>query len=107
VPPEGNTYAGNGTPNQNESNYGVLRISHLGNLATVTDPGPGDQVSLEVGVTSEGNVTISWTGSGVTLHTASEVNGAYTPAGLPVVTEGDRHTVTVTPSAARAFYRAQ
>ncbi|MBX3748182.1 MAG: immunoglobulin domain-containing protein [Verrucomicrobiae bacterium] len=107
VPPEDNTYGGNGTPHQNESNYGVLRISRLGDFVTIDDEGPGQPVMLEIARAAGGALTISWTGSGVTLESATAVTGPFSPAGLPVTTIGDRHTVTVTPSAAAAYYRAR
>jgi hypothetical protein len=104
VPPEGSTYAGNGTRTQNESNYGIARISALGDFATRNDSGPGTPVSLIIGTTPAG-ITISWTGTGYTLLTSATVNGTYAPAGLPVTTVGTTHTVTITASQAQAFYQ--
>jgi hypothetical protein len=104
VPPEGNTYAGNGTKTQNESNYGVVRISALGNFATINEPGPGPAVSLEIRKTAQG-VVISWTGSGYTLLSAPSVAGPYTASTLPVVSVGDRNTVTINANAAQSFYQ--
>lgn len=104
VPPEGSTYAGNGTRTQNESNYGVVRISALGDFATINDPGPGTPVSLEIGRTAQG-IVISWTGNGYTLLTSPSVTGPYNPAGLQVTTNGDRNSVTINATAGPAFYQ--
>jgi hypothetical protein len=104
VPPEGSTYPGNGTRTQNESNYGIVRISALGDLATINDPGPGTPVSLDIRSTAQG-VVISWTGSGLTLLSSATVNGTYSPAGLPVTTVGDRNSVTINATAAQLFYQ--
>lgn len=104
VPPEGSTYAGNGTLTQNESNYGIVRISALGDLATAFEPDPGTPVMLEIGRSEEG-ITISWTGEGLILYHATELQGTYTPAGLTVVKDGDRNTVTVSPTGEYRYFQ--
>jgi hypothetical protein len=94
TPPTGNTYAGNGTvdaegnPIQNESNYGVLRISHFGDLATAFEvPVETPTISL----TREGDVwRISYTGTLQSSSTAgggyTDVQGASSPYTMPVGT---------------------
>lgn len=100
VPPEGNTYAGNGTPTQNESNYGIVRLGYLGNY-----PPPAAAPLLTIVQAANGTLTIEWEGAGFTLQSTGTVNGGWTNAGLPVNTVGNRNTVTVTPTAAAQYYR--
>jgi hypothetical protein len=75
VPPN-DTYAGNGTtdaagnPTQNESNYGVLRISHFGDYSSTIVP---PTVSIRVEGT---NVVITYTG---TLQSSDSLTGNYAP----------------------------
>lgn len=112
VPPD-DTYGGNGTlitlddgtkkNTQNESNYGVLRISSLGDFATAF-PNPAPVLTIK---TVGANVVLSWTGTGYTLQSAASITGAFAPAGLPVVTAGGVNTVTVNPGNGAAFYRLQ
>jgi len=104
VPPD-DTYAGNGTLNeegkntQNESNYGVVRISHFGDFATAF---PVPQLNIQ---TSGANVVITWIGTGYALQSAGTLGGPYTPAGLPVEVINGVNTVTVTPGNTPTFYR--
>ena len=106
VPPK-NTYDGNGTVDadgnatQNESNYGVVRISHFGDFATAF---PVARPTLGVTFAS-GTVTITWTGLGYTLQSSSTVNTGFAASGLPVTTVGEQNTVTLTPSEAQKFLR--
>ena len=72
VPPE-NTYPGNGTvdadgkPSQNESNYGVLRISHFGDFLDTTSP----KINIHIETT---NLVITYTG---TLQSANRLDGGF------------------------------
>lgn len=102
----GTTYPGNGTFvtddqdvrvwTQNESNYGVLRISHLGDFATAF---PIVTPTLSVSQGTDGTVVLTWTGTGWTLQSAAALNGAFGPSGLPVNTVDGVNTVVVTPVA--------
>ncbi|MCW5556653.1 MAG: immunoglobulin domain-containing protein, partial [Verrucomicrobiae bacterium] len=107
----GTTYAGNGTFitneaeervwTQNESNYGVVRVSHFGDFDTAF---PTNPPVLNVGYGTDGTVVLTWTGTGWTLQSAAALDGTFAPAGLPVNTTGDANTVIVTPAAA-GYYR--
>jgi hypothetical protein len=100
LPPEANTRAGNGTTSQNESNYGVVRISALGDYHQPRT-GPGLQVQRY-----DNQFQLSWTGNGYVLLSAAQSQGPYLPAaGVPVSIDGEIHTVTLNPGSACAFYR--
>ena len=108
----GTTYAGNGTFTtdesgnrvwtQNESNYGVVRISHFGDFATAFPVVPP---TLNVSQGAGGTVVLTWTGTGWTLQSSASLNGAFGPAGLPVETVDGVNTVIVTPAVAQGYYR--
>jgi len=100
VPPEANTYAGNGTTTQNESNYGVVRLGYLGNF-----PLPAEAPVLSITESAGGTLTIEWAGTGYTLQAAPQPTGPWAAAGLPVTTVGENNSVTVNPTAGAQFYR--
>ena len=100
LPPEANTYPGNGTAFQNESNYGVVRIRALGDYH---QPKTGPNLHVQ---RSENKFQLSWTGKGYVLLSAAHSEGPFLPAaGVPVSIDGDFHTVTLNPGSACAFYR--
>jgi hypothetical protein len=95
VPPEGNTYAGNATPHQNESNYGVLRISHLGDLATAFDvfePAP-----TLVDVTTPGDPITSFGGNSPANEPVANAINNTTSKYLNFGTDGDTSAPFVGP----------
>jgi hypothetical protein len=100
VPPN-NTYAGNGTvnadglPTQNESNYGVLRISHFGDFATAF---PKDNPTM--GFSIEGtDIVISFIG---TLQSADTITGSFGD-----LTATSPLRIPLGSTASQKFYRAR
>ncbi|MFN0066173.1 MAG: Ig-like domain-containing protein [Limisphaerales bacterium] len=102
APPENNTYAGNGTTTQNESNYGIVRLGYLGSFPP---PSGGDAPTLSIVESAGGTLTIAWQGTGYTLQSTPTVNTGWGPSGLTVITDGSSNTATVTPGAGPLFYR--
>jgi hypothetical protein len=99
IPPD-DTYAGNGTvnadgkPTQNESNYGVVRISHFGDFATAF---PVERPTMSIG--KEGSAwKITYTG---TLQSSATANGTYTDV------TGAASPYTVDTTTGNKFFRAR
>lgn len=103
--PPSNTYAGNGTldedgyPIQNESNYSVLRIRAFGDY-----PPPAAAPTISF-ARDEAGLTLTWTGSGFTLQQSTTPTGGWENSSLPVTTDGGVNTVTVTPTDEHQFFR--
>lgn len=90
-----------------EANPTGLRIQNLRGDAIKGAPSAPPTLGI---ASANSQVQLSWptTATGFRLHSASSVTGAtWVPVNAPVKIEGDRNTVTLSPSASAEFFRLQ